>query len=154
MFAFSENRNRLPAALVLAVFLFVGWVDGAVKAQGLPFDATVELAGLGGSRKVARGEPFGFLFCLRTLEAAIDRIELSLALPPEVERLGGETFWKGDLEPGEERCLDVALKSRTTIEKWSRPFHAQMKFVYQGMNVAREVNWTDQGLNDTDFVSK
>jgi len=137
---------------LLTLFLFAFWIDREIAAQNFPFDATVALPGVGDSRKVESGEPFGFLFCLHALETEIDQIEIILLLPKEVERLGGETVWKGTLAPKEETCLSVGLKSRTKMEKWRRPIQAQMKFIYQGMGITREVRWTDQSFDDTGFV--
>lgn len=154
MFGSTENRNRLPAGILLAISLLALRMNRTAEGAALPFDATVGLPGVGESRKVEKGVPFGFLFCLHAFDVEIDRVEITLALPPEVQRLGGDTAWKGDLNPQEETCLNVGLRSHTGMEKWSRPIHAQMKFIYQGMRVAREVTWNDQGLNDSDFVSK
>lgn len=154
LYATRENRNRNLARVLLTISLLALRIDPDVEGAILPFDATIDLAGVDESRKVEKGEPFGFLFCLHAADNGIDLVELTLVLPPEVDRLGGETHWRGNLGPKEESCLDVALKSRTAMEKWSRPFRAEMKFTYQGMGVVREVKWTDQGLNDSDFVSR
>ena len=140
--------------MLLTAFFCALRPDGKAAGQGLPFDATVDFQGLGASRKVERGEPFGFLLCLHAFETGIERVEMKIVLPPEVKNLGGETSWKGDLSPKEEACLNLGLKSETGIEKWRQPFEARMQFIYQGMKVTREVKWTRQGVEDTGFVSK
>lgn len=152
MISSRENRKTFPAGVLFAISLFALWIDREIHAQGFPFDATVDLQGVGALRKVEPGEPFGFLLCLHALETEIDRIEITLVLPKEVERLGGETVWKGNLAPQQETCLSVGLRSRTKMEKWRRPLHAEMRFVYQGMEMTREVRWTDQSFDDTGFV--
>ncbi|GEM_PF-5852134 len=150
----GKNRKRSPAGIFVTVFLLVSWIDQAVLGEGLPFEAIIDLPGIDASGKVEKGAPFGFLFCLHTLDAEIAQVEMALVLPPEVDRLGGETAWKGDLPPREQQCLDVGLRSRTGMEKWSRPIQAEMKFIYQGMRISREVHWNGHGFEDTDFVSK
>lgn len=149
----KKIREKVFAVFFLTAFFSASSTGPEGFGAGLPFDATVDFQGLGKSRQVEGGEPFGFLFCLHASEAGIDRIEMKIVLPPEVKNLGGETSWKGDLAPKEEACLNLGLKSETGIEKWRQPFQAQMQFVYQGMKVSRKVKWTGQGLEDTGFVS-
>lgn len=153
MFRSKKNRRR-PAGLVLIACLFLLWTDREGRGEGLPFDATVDLPGLGEGRKAEKGAPFAFLFCLHAGEAGVEEVEITLDPPPEVDRLGGALSWKGALPPKDERCLDVALQSRTGMEGWSRPLQARMKLTYQGMAMVREVRFSDKGLEDTDFVSK
>lgn len=152
MISSRKSRKPFPARVLFTLFLLTLSLGREVAAQGFPFDATVDLPGVGESQKVEKGEPFAFLFCLHALETEIEQIEITLVLPKEVERLGGEMVWKGNLSPQEESCLSVGLKSRTKMEKWRRPLQAQMKFVYQGMGITREVLWTDQTFDDSGFV--
>lgn len=154
MEARRRNRHPSPAGIFLAGSLAALLMGGEGNGVELPFDATIDLPGVGESRKVQKEEPFGFLFCLHAMQVGIDQAEMRLVLPPEVRNMGGETSWKGSLGAREESCLNVGLTSRTGIEQWSRPFQAHLEFVYQGMLVTRNIKWSDLGLEDTDFVSK
>lgn len=140
--------------------LFLMLCGSAISANAqtslgaFPFEATFDLPGVAESRKVQKGEPFGFLLCLHASETGIDHVEMTITLPPQEVRLGGETSWTGALAPHEEACLNIGLKSRTEMPLWSRAVRAQIQFRYQGMNVNRTVTWTEKGLEDTGFVAR
>lgn len=139
--------------MVLTLLLLAPAVGGAVKGA-LPFAAIIGTYNVGKEKKVVRGVPFGFTFCLSSLTTTIDGFEMTLALPPQVAYLDGVTTWSGDLDPGQEGCIEVDLSSRTEMTQWAQPIHARMEFIHQGIGFTREVKWSHQGWIDTQFVQK
>lgn len=150
----KQRWDRPLTGVILAAFLIASKAGGEVQEGKLPFTATIDLPGTGKSQKAGKGEPFGILVCLHAFETGIEGAKIAITLPPEVQNLGGETVWKGDLAPQNESCLNLGLRSRTEQERWSRPIEAKIEFTYQGMAVTRAIAWSVKGLEDTDFISK
>lgn len=139
---------------IIGLCLVTLLANAQMRKEDLPFSATIDLLGVEESKKVGSGALFGFLICLHADETAIKNIQISVFLPPEVQNLGGGTLWKGDLDLGAEACLNIGLKTAVEMAQWSEPLHAEMRFIYQGITVTRNVTWTAKGLEDTGFLSE
>jgi len=143
-------KFRSSVALLVAYLLLL--FNGVARGGDLPFGATIGTAGVFKGEKVKKGKPFGFTFCLHAFETNINSIEMTINLPAEIEELKGETSWKGFLDPNHEHCLRISMKSRTEMEQWNQPIHANMQFMHKGMDFTRDVNWSQKGFEDTGFV--
>lgn len=152
-------KRWIGAIVVFLLALISDLPHNIAQAIGdKPFGITVILGG-GKDRKVHKDQTLGFVICIEAYEEKIENLHMSMAIPPEVKLLEGVLVWDGELNLGEEKCLNPLLKSQTEIENWSGDVKAHMEFIEGGkiyMRVQCHEDWTwgPQGYKDSGTLCK
>ncbi len=118
------------------------------------FGFGIGMGNVGKEKKIKEGQIFSFGACLYSNEGNIENIKIIIRMPSELEIRGKgvETAWDGYLNAGQEKCLDIGLKSRTQIDQWSSDISAHVEFTHEGLKYKRDVTWGPGGFKDSGFI--
>ncbi len=95
---------------------------------------------------------FGFVIGIVNYQGNMVNLKMSIVIPPEIEKRKGDLSWEGNIGPGEERRLNLTLKSKVAIEKWSSDISAHVEFLHEGFKYKRDITWGPSGFKDSGFV--
>lgn len=140
-----------------------------------PFGITISMGAK--DNKIINNQVFSVHICLEAWDGDITDLEMSIQPPFEVEKLSGESSWKGELTPKKEKslyskfltllgisqqeknpttpykkCIVPLLKAKKDIEKWSSPIHGHLELFYEGDKFTRDIMWSATGFNDTGWI--